>query len=51
VQFAVAVDDVSGEIQVPPGVALGLCGIAAAGTTPLVIFGISWEEIPLAISQ
>ena len=30
-----------------PGNCLSLQGIAGAGTTPLVIFGMTWEEIPV----
>lgn len=38
---------VDGGIVVPPGAAIALQGIAAAGTTPLVILGITYEEIPV----
>jgi len=37
-----------GELTLPPGVALALQGAGgAAGTTPRVIFGIVWEEVPI----
>lgn len=38
-------DLVDGEIEIPPGFGLGIQGIAAAGTTPLMLFSITWEEI------
>lgn len=38
---------VDGGIVIPPGSAICLQGIAAAGTTPLVIFGLTYEEIPV----
>lgn len=37
---------VDGAIIVTPGSALSLQGIAGAGTSPLVILGIQYEEIP-----
>lgn len=40
-------DEPSGLLCVPPATALVLQGIAAAGTSPLVIFGLAWEEIPV----
>lgn len=42
---AATVDDVAGEIVVSPGTCLVMQGVAAAGTTPLVLFGLTWEEI------
>lgn len=42
-----AVEKVDGEVVVPPGCAFALQGIAAAGTSPLVLLGITWEEIPI----
>lgn len=45
--FAVK-DDANGEILVPEGgfvVLQGVCG--AAGTTPRVMFGMTWEEVPV----
>ena len=38
---------VDGGIVVPPGSAIALQGIAGAGTTPLVILGVTYEEIPV----
>lgn len=40
------VDDVDGAIVVPPGYAVSLQGTAGAGTSPLVVFGITWAEVP-----
>lgn len=41
-------ENLDGEVVVPPGVAFSLQGIAlGAGTSPLVVFGITWEEIPI----
>lgn len=39
-------DNVDGALIVPPGAAVSLQATAAAGTTPLVIFGCTWEEVP-----
>lgn len=39
-------DDVDGALVVPPGAAVSLQATAAAGTTPLVIYGCTWEEVP-----
>lgn len=41
------VDEVDGEFQLLPGTALSMEGVAAAGTTPLVLLGMVWAEIPL----
>jgi len=38
---------INGAVVVPPGFGVGVHSIAAAGTTPLVRVGISWEEIPV----
>lgn len=38
---------IDGAIIVTPGASISLQGIAAAGTTPLVILGITYEEIPV----
>lgn len=38
-------DDVDGALVVPPGAAVSLQATAAAGTSPLVIFGCTWEEV------
>lgn len=40
------VDDVDGALIVKPGGTLSLHGTAAAGSTPLVVFGIMWAELP-----
>jgi len=40
-------DDVQGAIVVAPGTAVSLQATAAAGTTPLVIYGCMWEEVPV----
>lgn len=39
-------DYVGGALIVPPGAGVSLQATAAAGTTPLVIFGCTWEESP-----
>jgi hypothetical protein len=38
-------DIVDGGIVVPQGAALAMQGIAGAGTTPLVLLAITWEEV------
>lgn len=48
--LAPATDDLGGLFEVTPGTALVLQGVAAAGTTPLVLFGIVWEEIQIPAS-
>lgn len=40
-------DNVDGAIVIPPGVAVSLQATAAAGTSPLVLFGVMWEEVPV----
>ena len=40
-------DDVNGALIVPPGAAVSLQATAAAGTSPLVIYGCTWEEVPV----
>ena len=40
-------DNVEGAIIVPPGCSITLMGIAAAGSTPLVMFDVCWAEIPV----
>lgn len=45
-QFAVS-DVIDGAFSVPPGNVFVMQGLMAAGSTPLVIFGIVWEEIPI----
>lgn len=37
-------DRVDGAIIVPPGMAISLQATAAAGSTPLVIFNVTWKE-------
>jgi len=41
------VDYVDGEIIVPPGNCFIIQGVAGAGTSPLLIFGLLWEEITI----
>jgi len=43
---AVSKDEVAGGIVVPPGAVLVMQGVAAAGTAPLVLMGMAWEEFP-----
>lgn len=40
-------EDVDGAITIEPGCAWALEGVAAAGTTPLMSFGVAWREVPL----
>lgn len=42
--IVVAQDEVAGELMIPPGTALVIQAVAAAGTTPLVLFGVSYVE-------
>lgn len=46
VQPWVAVDRVDGAIVVKPGCSISLHATAAAGSSPLVVFGVTWQEIP-----
>jgi len=47
VNFPASVTElVDGEFTVGPGMCFIMQGVTAAGSTPLVIFGISWQEIP-----
>lgn len=39
-------DLIDGEFVVPQGSALIVHGVAAAGTSPLVMVGLTWEEVP-----
>jgi hypothetical protein len=39
--------DLEGSIVISPGCAYAMQGIAAAGTTPLVLLSATWEEVPL----
>jgi hypothetical protein len=41
-------DGLDGEFVIAPGYGLGIQGIAAAGSSPLVLLGMSWLEIPIA---
>ncbi len=47
VQPMVMIDKVNGLIVVPPGVALIVTGIMAAGTSPKITVGTVWEEVPI----
>ena len=40
-------DDVDGALIIQPGGAVSLQATAAGGSTPLVIFGCTWEETPV----
>lgn len=40
-------EPVEGELVVIPGACLSLQGIAAAGTTPLMVFSMTYEEAPI----
>lgn len=40
-------DIVDGSISVPPGNCFVVQGVTAAGSTPLVIIGVEWEETPI----
>lgn len=42
-----ALDLVDGAIVLPPGTCLCLQGVAAAGTTPLMLLSLVYEELPL----
>jgi hypothetical protein len=44
---ATITEDVDGNIVLEPGAGWCLEGIAAAGSSPLVICGVVWEEIPV----
>jgi len=39
-------EDVDGEFMLLPGATISLMGVTAAGTSPLVMIGMTWEEIP-----
>jgi len=41
-------DQINGAVIVPPGFGVGLHSIATAGTAPLALFGMLWEEIPIS---
>ena len=40
-------DEVAGELLIAPGSLLCLHGVAAAGTSPLILFSVYWEEVPV----
>lgn len=40
------VDEVDGAIIVPPGCSVTLEATAAGGSSPLVRYGVTWEEVP-----
>lgn len=40
-------DDVDGAIVVAPGCTISLEATAGAGTSPVVVYGITWEEVPV----
>jgi hypothetical protein len=42
-----AIDVVDGSMIVQPGTGIMLQEIGAAGTSPLVVFGAKWEELPI----
>ena len=41
-------DQLNGEFVVPPGFCFGIHGITAAGTSPVMGFSFSWEEVPVS---
>lgn len=41
------IDEVAGEFSLAPGAVFCMQGVAAAGSSPLVLFGVTWEEVPL----
>ena len=40
-------DVIDGAIVIPPGCGVSLQATAAAGTAPLVLYGVTWEEVPI----
>ena len=42
-----AYDEVEGSIVIPPGSAWAYQGVAAAGSTPLILAGVLWAEVPI----
>lgn len=44
---ALCADFIDGAIIVQPGGLFIMQGVAGAGTSPLVIFGVCWEEVPI----
>jgi len=49
VQPWLAKDAVDGEFAITPGCSLSFCATAAAGSSPVVIFGMTWEEVPFSL--
>lgn len=47
VGFRTNTEDVDGEFVVEPGCGLSLEGVAAAGTSPVMSPGFTWEEVPI----
>ena len=47
VQPYTVVDELAGEFIIGPGATLSLHATAAAGSTPLVVYGMTWEEVPV----
>jgi hypothetical protein len=41
------IDEIAGELILTPGNVLVMSGIAAAGSTPLVLASLTWEEVPV----
>lgn len=39
-------DDIDGEITVPEGQSFCVEGVAAGGSSPLIMIGVTWQEIP-----
>ncbi len=45
--FRNVTEDVDGEFVIEPGCGLSLEGVCAAGSTPVMSPGFSWEEVPI----
>ena len=45
--FTYEMTPIDGEIVIAPGCALSFAGVTAAGTSPLVQFGMAWNEVPI----
>lgn len=43
------VEDVDSEFVVTPGCTLSLEGTTASGSTPLLVFGVTWEEFAISV--
>ncbi len=41
------VEETDGSIVIPPGYWAGIQGIGSGGSSPLVIVGIEWQEVPV----